>query len=152
MKTKRLFSTMLCIALMALVSVNVQAQNRDKQRLSREELAIKQAKHIAVELSLDDATTKRFVETYGRCQQEIWQARGPKRAGKFKSSNNETEEELKQDFQASFERSRKLLDIREKYYKEFSQFLTQKQIMDVYKEENVMKMRLTMRKKKSMKK
>ena len=47
------------------------AQN-DRHRISREQLAEVQAKHIAEEAGMDEATTKRFVETYCQYQQEIW--------------------------------------------------------------------------------
>ena len=39
------------------------AQN-DRHRISREQLAEIQAKHIAEEAGMDEAITKRFVETY----------------------------------------------------------------------------------------
>ena len=146
MKMKSVFRMMLCVAFLVVASVNVQAQNREKQRLSREELAVKQAKHIAVDLGFDDALTKRFVDTYARCQKEIWEARGQMKGGKH--SQAKTEEEIRQQILASFARNRKLQDIREKYYEEFSQFLTQSQISNVYDQEMIMKMRLTMQKKK----
>lgn len=53
------------IALALITSVlTLQAQVSEKQRISREQLAEKQAQHIAHDLALDDATTAKFVATY----------------------------------------------------------------------------------------
>ena len=94
--------------------------------MSREQLAEKQAKHIAHELALDETTTRQFVETYCAYQQEMW-ALGPRHNAKA-----ENEEEAEQAIKERFERSQQLLDLREKYYEEYSKFLTQKQIQRVY--------------------
>lgn len=103
------------------------ATAQDKQlRMSREQLAEKQAKHIAHELAFDETTTQKFVETYCAYQQEVW-ALGPKHKAKA-----ENEEEAEQAIKERFERSQQLLDLREKYYEEYSKFLTQKQIQRVY--------------------
>lgn len=144
---KRISNWMLCVALLAVMSVNVQAQNREKQRMTREELATVQAKHMAVDLALDDAASKRFVETYGKCQQEIWALRAQPGKERKKSAASATEEEIKQELQRRFSHARKLLDIREKYYNEYSQFLTQKQIKQLYQQEKKMMNRLAARKK-----
>ena len=42
------------------------------------------------------------------------------------------EEEIKAEFKQRFAQSRSVIDIREKYYKEYSRFLTQKQIKKMY--------------------
>lgn len=46
-----------------------------------------------------------------------------------------TDTEVAEMLQKQFEQSRKVLDIREKYYKEFSKILTQKQILKIYQQE-----------------
>jgi len=128
---KRLASMMaIAIALLAC-SANVTAQDKgkNKQRMSREQLAEAQAKHIAHELAFDDATTAKFTETFCNCQKEIW-ALGPRQ--KPKKQADMTEAESEQAIKSRFEHSQKILTIREKYYKEYSKFLTQKQIQRVY--------------------
>ena len=63
---KQLFRVIL-IAVMTLASgATAVAQNNSGQRLSREELATKQAQYIAHELALDEPTTNKYVETYCR--------------------------------------------------------------------------------------
>lgn len=78
------------IALALITSVlTLQAQVSKKQRISREQLAEKQAQHIAHDLALDDATTAKFVATYHEYQKELW-AIGPrpKRARAMRRAKN----------------------------------------------------------------
>ena len=120
------------MALLVLVfcSMGVAQDKQDKhQRMSREQLAEKQAKHIAQELAFDEATTQQFVETFCAYQQEVW-ALGPR-----PQNEPSNDEEAEQAIKERFERSQQILDLRQKYYEEYSKFLTQKQIQDVYKME-----------------
>ena len=118
----------LAIAMMTL-SVNSFAQTADKkQRISREQLAEAQAKHIAHDLALDDVTTLKFIKTFCDYQKEVW-ALGPRVQGK---NTDMSDAEVEQAIKARMDRSQKILDLREKYYKEYSKFLTQKQIQHVY--------------------
>ena len=74
---------------------------------------------------------------------ELW-AIGP-RAGKGQRgemTDAQAEAKTKQDF----ERSQKILDLRQKYYKRYSTFLTQRQIQRVYESEKQMRNRLTAKK------
>ena len=114
------------VALMVFAFCTIGMAQNEQQRMSREQLAEKQAKHIAQELSFDEATTQRFIETYCACQQEVW-ALGPRQ-----KAETVTEEEAEQVIKERLERSRAVLDLREKYYEEYSKFLTQKQILRVF--------------------
>ena len=130
--------------MMAVCTTAVQAQNNpsDNQRMSREQLAEAQAKHISHELALDDATSKKFIETYLDYQKEVW-ALGPHL--KRSQQANQTDAEAEQTIKQRMERSQKILDLREKYYKKYSQFLTQKQIERVYELEQKAMKRLSKR-------
>ena len=140
---KTIMKLWLVAALMLMGTATISAQNNKRQRLTREELADKQARHIAQTMAFDEATTKQFVETYTACQKEIW-ALGPRMKGARKQANaqQQTESEAKQDIALQFERSEKLLQIRQKYYAEYSKFLTQNQIKRVYVLERRMMKRL----------
>lgn len=140
---KTIMKLWLVAALMLMGTATISAQNNKRQRLTREELADKQARHIAQTMAFDDATTKQFVETYTACQKEIW-ALGPRMKGARKQANTQqqTEAEAKEDIALQFERSEKLLQIRQKYYAEYSKFLTQNQIKRVYVLERRMMKRL----------
>lgn len=143
---KRIFRVFMlaALALMAYYGT-IYAQNSNRQRMTREELAEKQARYIADEMVMDDAVTERFVETFCRFQKEIW-ALGP-RIGRdsLRNAATGTDTETEQEIKARFEHSQKILDIRKKYYKEYSEFLTQKQIKRVYELERQMMNRLAKR-------
>ena len=133
---KKIFNVMMLVIAMTMFTVNsfAQAPNK-KQRLTREQLSEKQAKYIANDLALDDETTARFINTYTHCQKEIWAL-----GSRPRRDDNNNEEQIGQNIKKRFEMSEKILDIRQKYYKEYSKFLTQKQIQRVYKiEKNMMK-------------
>lgn len=120
---RKLVYLLVCLA----VAVSATAQT-PQQRMSREQLAETQAKYIARELAFDDNLSSQFVTTYCECQKEIW-ALGP-RSGKDCS------------MQERFDRSQKLLDIRQKYYRLYSRFLNDRQIENVYKLERRMMHRM----------
>lgn len=125
----------------AFAQQNASQRPSQKQRISREQLAEVQAKHIASELAFSDAVTEKFVKTYCNYQKEIW-ALGPRqRPNKQGMTEQENEERIKQRFAMS----EKILDIRQKYYKEYSKFLTQAQIEKVYDQERKMMNRLAKR-------
>lgn len=141
---KKIFNVMMLVVALMLVSVNSFAQNaNDKQRLNREQLSEKQAKYIANELMLDNETTAKFVNVYTQCQKEVW-ALGPRP----RRNANGNEEQIEQNIKKRFEMSEKILDIRQKYYKEYSKFMTQKQIQRVYEIEKNMMKRFAQRKRK----
>lgn len=131
------------VALTLLMSVlTLQAQVSGKQRISREQLAETQAQYIAKDLAFDDATTAKFVATYCEYQKELW-AIGPRP----KKAQNETlsEKQAEAQMQQQFSRSQRILDLREKYYKKYSTFLTQRQIQRVYEIECGMRKKLMQR-------
>ena len=114
------------VALMVIATCTVafaQPQGK-KQRMSREQLAEVQARHIAKQLAFSDDVTAKFVSVFCQQQQEIW-ALAP-RLGRMATATDE------EQIQQRFDRSEKILAIRKKYYKEYSQFLTQAQIKRVY--------------------
>lgn len=136
---------MFAVAVMACSVVASAQINSSKQRISREELAEIQAKHIAHELALDDATTVRFTDTYCQCQKEIW-ALGPRvKKNTHRGAQAESDAETEKELQARFEYSQKILDIRQRYYKEYSKFMTQTQIKRMYELERQMMNRMAKR-------
>ena len=110
---KKILGILMMVVAMMTVSISVCAQApNQKQRLSREQLAEKQAQYIAHDLGLDDKTSSKFIDTYTQFQKEVW-ALGPRphhKKGEMKS-DAQTEQEIKQ----RFEMSEKILNIRQKY-------------------------------------
>lgn len=139
---KYLTKLLLLVVAFTAFSGTVSAQN-NKQRITREQLAEAQAKHIAEKIEMDKATSKRFMEAYCQFQREIW-ALGPRPKRPHPSM---TEEEIGQTLKSRFARSQKILNIRQKYYALYSEFLTQKQILRIYDIEKQMMDRLANRNK-----
>lgn len=139
----KVFIRMLAVAI-ALFSLSgsLIAQS-SHQRISREELAETQAKHIAQELAFDEATTQKFVDTYCQFQQELWTIR-PR--PKHKASKVMTDEEIDNAMQARFKQSQQILALRQKYYTRYREFLSPKQIQKVYQKEKQMMKKLQERK------
>ena len=132
----RIIRTLLIVIMMVASNVVAIAQQPNRQQqVSREQLAEIEAKHIAHELAFSDAVSGKFVATYCNYKKDIW-ALGPRlrpnrRGG---ASEQDNEERIKQ----RFARSEKILNIRQKYYKEYSKFLTQTQIEKVYEQERML--------------
>lgn len=139
---KTILKIIIAVTLIVTSGVTASAQQDNRQRLSREQLAEKQAQRIAEEVAMDNATTKRFIDTYCRCQKEIWTVAPKPHKRNDKDAGVKTDEQTEQNIKARFERSQKILDIRQKYYAEYSKFLTQKQIQSVYDAEKRMMDRL----------
>lgn len=114
---KQLFRVIFIAIMIVASGTAAMAQDNSRQRLSREELATKQAQYIARELALDESTTNKYVETYCQYQREVW-ALGPRKG-------LTTEQRL--------DRSQKILDLRKKYYHIYSGILSEQQIDKAYK-------------------
>ena len=140
---KKILGILMMVITMMTVATNVCAQaSNQKQRLSREQLAEKQAQYIAHDLGLEEKASSKFIDTYTQYQKEIW-ALGPRphhKKGEMKT-DAQTELEIKQ----RFEMSEKILNIRQKYYKKYSKFLSQQQIQRVYELERQMMKRFAQR-------
>ena len=117
-------SMMVALMMIATCTVAFAQPQGKKQRMSREQLAEVQAHHIAEQLAFSDDVTAKFVSVFCQQQQEIW-ALAPRLVRKSATTDEE-------QIQQRFDRSEKILSIRKKYYKEYSQFLTQAQIKRVY--------------------
>ena len=136
---KRFFGILMMVIAMMTVTTSVCAQApNQKQRLSREQLAEKQAQYISRNLGLDEKTNAKFIETYTDYQKEVW-ALGPHL--RYKKGEMKTDAQTEQEIKHRFEMSEKILNIRQKYYKKYSQFLTQQQIQRVYEIERQMRKR-----------
>lgn len=134
---KRIIGFFILFVSFSVLCNTVSAQG-STQRLTREQLAEVQAKHIAKRMAMDDATSQRFIATFCQFQREIW-ALGPRPK---RTHHPMTEAETEQALKERFSHSRKILDLRQKYYVIYSKFLTQKQIQRIYELERQMIRRL----------
>lgn len=138
---KGIIKLLLLLIVSLTASCGMVSAQSNRQRLTREQLAEAQAKHIAQELAMDDATSQRFVDVFCRFQREIWALGSRPKQPHHQMSD----EEARQALEARFVHSQKILDLRQKYYSIYSEFLTQKQIQRVYELERQMMERLARR-------
>ena len=147
---KKVFRILLTTVMMVAFSIGVSAQETNaqkpskKQRMSREQMAEMQARHIASQLALDDATNKKFIETFSAYQKEIWALRQQGRE-MHKNRAEMTEAEAEKAIKDQFDHSQKVLSLRQEYYNKYSKFLSAKQIQRVYELERQSMNRLAKR-------
>lgn len=130
---KQLLQTIIIAIVVMASGMSAMAQANSSQRLSREELAVKQAQYIARELAFDKSNTDKYVETFCQYRNEVW-ALGPRK-------NLTTEQRL--------ERSQQILDLRKKYNTIYRGFLTEQQLDRAYKLEKRLLNRMGKNKSKS---
>lgn len=147
---KKVFRILLTTIMMVAFSVVVSAQETNtqkpskKQRMSREQMAEMQAKHISRQLALDDATSQQFIETFCAYQKEVWALR-PQNKNMHKNRAEMTDAEAEKAIKDQFDHSQKVLSLRQEYYKKYSKFLSAKQIQRVYELEKQSMNRLSKR-------
>ena len=129
---KQLFKTILLAIMVVACGTSAMAQANNNRKMSREDLAVKQAKYIAHELAFDEATTGKYVDTYCQYQQELWKL-GPKHG-------LTTGQRL--------ERSQQILDLRKRYHTIYSGFLTEQQVERAYQIEKRLLYRMSKNKSK----
>lgn len=147
MKTK--FMHFMMAALLLGGSITLSAQNKEtqekKQRPTPEQMTQMQTDRMVKALMLDDATAAKFTPVYGNYLKELRECRMMNRtprgqkdaaqATKMAPKPALTDAEIAKQIKDQFAQSRKLLDIREKYYTEFSKVLSQKQVTRIYQME-----------------
>ena len=126
-----------------------------------------QCNQVVKALLLDDATAAKFTPVYMQYLKELSESRisnsrklkaketaTPENVQKTEPKSIPTDAEVEKAIKDRFAQSRKILDIREKYYNEFRKFLSPKQIQKMYNMEKRIgdKMRKEMGKRQGMKK
>jgi len=129
---------------------SLSAQNNEarvkKQRPTPEQVMKMQVNQMVSRLMLDDATAAKFVSVYEKYLTELRNCRLMNRQLKRGTAavdstaarvpkQDLTDAEVEKLLKNRFAQSRKMLDIREKYYGEFSKILSQKQILKIYQQE-----------------
>lgn len=152
MKTKFMYAVMAVMLLGSQMSLSAQnKENKErKQRPTQEQMIQMQTTQMVKTLMLDDATAAKFTPVYEKYLNELRECRMMNRkprmdADKAKGTEANTKKESTKPVMTDaeiatmlknqFTQSRKMLDIREKYYNEFSKILSQKQIMKLYQQE-----------------
>ncbi|WP_373736920.1 hypothetical protein [Bacteroides heparinolyticus] len=143
MKTRIAYVWIAALFVGSLTTVSAQEKKTDekKQPPTQEEMVKMQAGRKVKELLLDDATAAKFTPLYEKYLTEL-NATCPFNAKKGKKTEGtETREDVKKELTDAeisqmlkdrFAQERKVLDIREKYFQEFSKILSPRQLLKVY--------------------
>lgn len=138
-------------ALLMGSQVTLSAQNKEnkerKQRPTGEQMIQRQTDQMVKALMLDDATVTKFTPVYQQYLKELRECRTVGHHPRTKKDTTPgaeanatkdapkpvmTDAEIAKLLKDQFAQSRKMLDVREKYYNELSKILSQKQIMKIY--------------------
>lgn len=132
MKTRKIFMVLVALFMGGQVAMFAQDKKEgrpERRQFNREQMQEMQCNQIVNALALDDAETAKFKPVYAKYMEEMRSTRNVKpRAPRSEQTDAEVEQAIKE----RFAQSRKMLDIREKYYKEFRKFLSPKQIQKMY--------------------
>ena len=150
MKTKFIYVIMAVLLMGSQMTLS--AQNTDnkqkKQRPTQQQMMQMQVDQMVKTLMLDDATAAKFTPVYEKYLKELRECRmmnHKPRTEKAKATDanakkerpSMTDDEIATMLRNQFTQSRKMLDVREKYYNEFSKILSQKQILKIYQQEKM---------------
>ncbi|MDR1553904.1 MAG: hypothetical protein LBS69_10675 [Prevotellaceae bacterium] len=125
-----LLSAVLCFSASAQQKVTKNRQFKDGEKPNKEEIVEKKCKRMADKLMLDDAAAAKFMPVYKNYLNELSENLDFKKLNKDSEPNDSDIDKAVQD---KFAKSRKIVDVREKYYNEFRKFLTAKQAKTVIK-------------------
>ena len=139
MKTKYLVMMVVAV-LMGTQVMNAQDKSEQgkrhgRKRMTMEQMVNMQANKIIGDLGLDDKTSAKFMDVYKKYMTEMNDLRKeymPKRPEAGKKPSMPTDAEVDKMMRERFAVSRKMLDVREKYYDEFRKFLAPKQVQKIF--------------------
>lgn len=140
---KARFMIMAVAVLLSGTSFTLSAQTPKQHHPAKKNYRAMQCEQIVRTLMLDDATTARFTPVYEKYMTEMRAIRShpsakkatPRTAGEATKpavKRTPTDSEVEQSIKDQFAQSRKMLDVREKYYTEFRKILSPKQIQRIY--------------------
>ena len=144
MRTKYFFVVMMAV-LMGTQVMNAQhhehGKKQGRKRMTIEQMTDMQANKIIGDLGLDDKTSAKFMDVYRKYMKEMDDLRKeymPKKPDVKPEAGKErpvpTDAEVDKMMRDRFKQSRKMVDIREKYYDEFRKFLSPKQAQKVFEQ------------------
>ncbi|MDR2065886.1 MAG: hypothetical protein LBP85_09315 [Prevotellaceae bacterium] len=131
-----ILSTILCFS--ATAQQKFEKNKKDSEKPDKEKIIEKKCKKTADKLMLDDATSAKFIPVYKNYLNELSENANFK---KFNEGNETNDSDIDKNVRNSFAKTRKTVDIREKYYNEFRKFLTAKQAKTAIKMRDGKKMK-----------
>lgn len=147
MKTRKFFMLWVVLFVGSQTVLWAQEGKQECKQLKKEQMQEMQLNYLIKALVLDDATAAKFAPVYKQYMEDIRATRDQNSRKKPDSRMATdkrtpkpvpTDAEVEAAIKARFAQSRKMLDIREKYYNEFRKFLSPKQIQKMYNQEKNM--------------
>lgn len=141
---KKFILTLAAVLVMGTLGMHAQEEQKNdqqknqKQRPTEEEMLRMQGNRVANELMLDDITTSKFIPLYKNYLKELKECykinrEDKKNVQQDKARRREmTDADVEKMITDYFNNSRKVLDIKENYFKKFREFLSAKQIQKMY--------------------
>lgn len=120
------------LSVVVLLTGSLSAQNEKDAKsrpAKRPDFAEMQLKQVLDALMLDDKTAAEFTSVYKDYQKEMKDCRLPRMK---KRGTEMTDDEIAKEIESEFAQGRKVIDVKEKYYKKFKKILTMKQIRKIY--------------------
>jgi hypothetical protein len=137
--------SVLLFAFTLLISLDTQSQNPERFPLLRERIVQAKLREIKLSLKLDQDKFMQFRPVYLKYEREISGVDFRKMGRLMKvDSDSLSAEEADNLIVNQMESARKLMDIREKYYKEFRTVLTPQQIIKLYQTEAELRKKVTL--------
>jgi hypothetical protein len=132
---KTIFSTLL-FSIVLLVGLTAESQNAERFPLLRERMAQAKLREIRISLKLDQARFEAFRPIYLRYESEVAgiNLRNLTRLTKI-DADSLSNEEADRVIVTQLASARRLISIREKYYKEFRTVIAPQQIIKLYQTE-----------------
>jgi hypothetical protein len=132
---KKIFIALLFLSIL-IVSLTAKSQNANRYPYLRERLARAKLYEIRQQLKLDQTTMDRFSPVYLKYEKEIAEIDFRKLGKLMKvEPDSLSSEEADQLIRNQMENAKKLIEIREKYYKEFRTVLSPQQVIKLYQTE-----------------
>ena len=124
------------LLMLAGLSVEAQSQNTTRIPLIRERILQAKLVEIRRSLNLDQATMQHFRPIYIQYEKEISGVNINNQVRLMRANYDSlTSEEAERLVMAQLENAKKLIEIRERYYKKFKTVLTPQQIVKLYQTE-----------------
>ena len=120
------------LSVVVLLTGSLSAQNEKDAKsrpAKRPDFAEMQLNQVLDALMLDDKTASEFTPVYKDYQKEMKDCRLPRMK---KRGTEMTDDEIAKEIESEFAQGRKVIDVKEKYYKKFKKILTMKQIRKIY--------------------
>jgi len=139
------------LVIILLVSLNVQAQNQNRFSMIRQRIEQAKLREIRQNLKLDQTTFMQFRPIYLKYEREISRIDFKNQARLMKANADTlSTEEADQLITSQLASAKRLVFIREKYYKAFKSVLTSQQIVKLYQSEAEIRRKVMAEKKRRM--